>query len=185
MKISLETKEKLLSLARLSIKAHLKRENTSEINFSDSLIEEKRGVFVTLKYKNTLRGCIGTIEPIYELKSAISNMAVSAAFEDPRFTPLTLQELEKVEIEISVLTLPKKIVDPYKIRLGVDGVIVSKNGRKGVFLPQVATETGWKLEEFMNHLCRDKAGIKIDEWKTNEVEIKIFQVESFSEHDFR
>jgi uncharacterized protein len=108
-------------------------------------------------------------------------MSQAAAFDDPRFEPVTKAELEKIVIEISVLTPPIKITDPQKIELNKQGVIVRQGQSSGVFLPQVATETGWGLEEFMNHLCADKAGLPKDCWQTGDAEIYVFEAQVFKE----
>jgi AmmeMemoRadiSam system protein A len=110
-------------------------------------------------------------------------MAVEAAVRDPRFSPLTLSELKNIDIEISVLSPMEKIDNPDKIQLGVHGVLVRKDFRSGVFLPQVATETGWSKDEFMSNLCAQKAGLSPDAWKDRSTEIYTFTAEVFSEKD--
>lgn len=180
-KISLETKQKMLQLARQVITDKLEVKTFPKIIIDDQVMKEKRGVFVTLKKQGNLRGCIGLIEGIKPLNKALPEMAQASAFEDPRFSPLTQSELSEIKIEISILTPLQKISDPYKIRLGVDGVVISDGYRKGVFLPQVATETGWNLEEFMGTLCEQKANLPKTAWQTKNVQIVIFQSESFSE----
>ena len=143
---------------------------------------EKRGVFVTLRKNGELRGCIGLIEPVSELGSGIIEMAKATAFNDSRFSPLTKEELNKIEIEISVLTPPQKISDPEKeIDLGKHGVIVRSGSHSGVFLPQVATETGWDLETFMGQLCSQKAGLPANCWKNGSVTIYTFEAQVFEE----
>lgn len=181
MAIRAETKSKLLKFARQAIESSLGINSGKRINIIDPIVNEKRGVFVTLKKDGHLRGCVGLTEGIKPLADEVWEMAEEAAFHDPRFLPLTTSDLPDLKIEISVLTSPIKISDPQKIRLGVDGVIISKGMQKGLFLPQVAKETGWCLEEFMSHLCAEKAGLPVDSWKKGEANIEIFQVESFSE----
>jgi MEMO1 family protein len=145
------------------------------------IFKEKRGVFVTLHKDEELRGCIGLIEPpkipLYE---AIQQMALSAAFNDSRFSPLIEEELGHIEIEVSVLTVPKKSnVD--EIELGKHGVIIRKDSNSGVFLPQVAIETGWTKEQFLSQLCSQKAGLDPKCYISPEVEINIFEAQVFSE----
>jgi len=149
------------------------------------VFSEKRGVFVTLKKGEELRGCIGLIEPVPELSAGIIEMAKAAAFEDPRFPELTADELADIKIEVSVLTPPHKISDPQKeIELGRHGVIVRsirQPADSGVFLPQVATETGWDLDEFMSHLCADKAGLPANCWRDDSADIYTFEAQVMRE----
>ncbi len=146
---------------------------------------EKRGVFVTLKKDGELRGCIGLIEPIKELGLAIMEMTKAAAFDDPRFLPITEKEFKYLTIEISVLTPPQKITDPKKeIELGKHGVIVRsvrQQADSGLFLPQVAIETGWNLDKFMSELCTQKAGLSATCWLDGSVEIYTFEAQVFEE----
>ncbi len=149
------------------------------------LLTQGPGVFVTLKKQGDLRGCIGIFESKDYLYQTIQKMTLESAFNDPRFFPLKKEELKEINIEISILTTPKKINDWRKIRLGIDGVIVECGFQRGVFLPQVAKETGWSLEEFLSHLCLEKAGLSPDCYLKRETNIYIFQVQEFSESDFR
>ena len=110
-------------------------------------------------------------------------MAIQSATKDPRFSPVVYEELEEIKIEISVLTVPQRIKNPEEIILGRDGVIVKKGWAQGVFLPQVAEETGWSKEEFLDNLCMYKAGLPKDAWKNPETEVYTFQAEVFSEED--
>ncbi|NMC51909.1 AmmeMemoRadiSam system protein B [Candidatus Kuenenbacteria bacterium] len=146
------------------------------------VFSEKRGIFVTLRKNEELRGCIGLIEPIKELSAAIIEMTEAAAFEDPRFLSLEKNELKDITIEVSVLTPPQKISGPKtEIELGRHGVIVKKGSRSGVFLPQVATETGWDLNTFMAHLCADKAGLPANCWLDGSADIYTFEAQVFEE----
>ena len=146
-----------------------------------TIFAEKRGVFVTLHQNGELHGCIGLIEPIKPLGEAIKEMALAAAFDDYRFSPITTKEWPKIKIEISVLTVPEKINNIQQIQLGKHGVIIKSGLHSGVFLPQVATETGWSLEEFMDELCSQKAGLPKDCWRHGRSEIYIFEAQVFSE----
>ncbi len=116
--------------------------------------------------------------PLYK---AVSEMAVSAAFQDYRFQQVKENEIDKIEIEISVLSPMQKINDYKKIRLGIDGVYIKQGLKTGVYLPQVATNTGWNLDTFLSSLCSGKASLAFDAYKSQDVEICIFQVEKFSE----
>jgi AmmeMemoRadiSam system protein A len=112
-------------------------------------------------------------------------MAISAATRDTRFSPVTLREMEKIDIEISVLSPMKRIATASEFRLGKDGIYIRKGNRAGTFLPQVAEETGWTKEEFLGHCSRDKAGLEWDSWKEQDVELYTYQALIFSEEEFR
>ncbi len=175
-------REYLLKLARTSIETYMKtgKKHNPERPDDQELCAE-RAVFVTLNKGQNLRGCIGQMiarEPLYQ---AVNNMAFSAAFHDPRFSQVTSAELDRITIEISVLSPMQRISDWQSIRLGTDGVWVRKGYASGVYLPQVATETGWDLPTFLGSLCAHKAGISPDAFKDPDTEIYIFQVDKFSE----
>jgi hypothetical protein len=137
------------------------------------------GAFVTLTKKGDLRGCIGEFEPDKPLYKVIQEKTVAAASEDPRFNPVTESELPDISLEISVMTPRQKISDWHKINLGVDGVVVIQGNHAGTFLPQVATDTGWKLEEFLSHLCSEKAGLPGDCYTNPATELYTFQAQVF------
>jgi len=138
------------------------------------------GVFVTLRKGKELRGCIGTITGVSPIVSAVVENTVKSASEDPRFPPVKADEAAALNIEISVLTSLKPLGDFRKIRLGVDGVLLQKGNRSGIFLPQVATETGWGIDEFMKNLCR-KAGLPPGSYTSPGVKLYSFQVQKFQE----
>jgi len=149
-------------------------------------LQEPVGVFVTLKQKDPesadseLRGCIGSIigrEPLYE---GGRRLAVESAFFDPRFPPVTEQELDDLLIELSVLSEPKEIDSYHDIILGRDGIILTCSGRTAVFLPQVAEEQGWDLETTLTHLSL-KAGLDPDAWLETSCTYRVFQAEVFQE----
>ncbi len=135
---------------------------------------------MTLTEQGNLRGCIGHIIGDQPLINTISNMAVEAAVGDPRFAQVELAELKNIEIEISVLSSLQRVVSADKIKLGVHGVLVRKGINSGVFLPQVAAETGWTKEEFLSNLCSHKAGLPADAWKDKTTEVYTFTAEVFS-----
>lgn len=174
-------RETLLNIARQTIEEYVREGKKPSFRVAEPALKEKRGVFVTLHEGGRLRGCIGQIMPVDELYEAVSGMAIESATADPRFPPVVPEELEEIELEISVLTVPRRIGSLEEMELGRDGVIIKKGMRQGVFLPQVATETGWSKEEFLSHLARDKAGLNPGDWKDKDTEIFTFQAEVFSE----
>lgn len=181
-------KDYLLNLARRSIKNYLgsnQRLKISEDEVPSKRLKEERACFVTLTIEEELRGCIGHILPIQELYQDVIDNAVSAAFQDPRFFPLTGEELQKVKIEISILTVPQLLLftSPsdllIKLQPGKDGVILKKNYQQATFLPQVWEELP-KKEDFLKHLC-EKAGLSSNCWQEKDLKIETYQVEAFEE----
>ncbi|MFA5302385.1 MAG: AmmeMemoRadiSam system protein B [Bacteroidales bacterium] len=142
---------------------HLSLKQTSEY---PPVLQQQRGVFVTLYRGKKLRGCIGRMTADIPLYKLVRDMAEAAALYDDRFLPVQKEELRDLKIHISVLSPLEEIRDTGHIQLGKHGVLIESRGRSGVFLPQVATETGWSLEEFLGHCSRDKAGLGWDGWKT-------------------
>jgi AmmeMemoRadiSam system protein A len=138
---------------------------------------------VTIKKGNRLRGCIGQIispgQPLWEL---VRDMAISACSQDYRFEPISSKELNEINYEISILSIPKEIDRWQDIKLGKHGVIIERGPRTGVFLPQVAEETCWNLEEFLSELCSQKAGLAPDSYKNDpKVKIKVFTAQVIKE----
>lgn len=177
-------RKRLLDIARNSLQTYLNTGKKLEVNESDPVLNNKNGAFVTLDKHGQLRGCIGNIVGKQPLYLTVRDMAVEAGVEDPRFPAVTAGELKDIEIEISVLSELKKIEDPLSIELGTHGVLVKRGFNSGVFLPQVATETGWSKEEFLSYLCSHKAGLSPDAWKDKGTEIYVFTAEVFSEKDY-
>lgn len=180
--LSNDLKKELLSIAHNSIELAMgleKRKSKSKNKYP------KRGAFVTLSIDSRLRGCVGRIEEDELcLDELVAEIAQGSAFDDYRFEPLTKRELAKINIEISVLSKPRVISDYRKIELGKHGVIVETGQNMGVFLPQVAEENNWSLDEFMEHLCEEKAGIEKNAYKTSNIKIKVFEVEKISKDIF-
>ena len=176
-----QQRKKLLEIARSSIITYLKTGKKMELSETDPVLKQEMGAFVTLNKHGELRGCIGNLSASEPLYLTVKDMAVEAAVDDPRFSALTLSELKDIEIEISVLSPLKRVDSADKIELGKHGVLVRKGYQSGVFLPQVATETGWSKEEFLNNLCAHKAGLAPDAWKDKDTELYIFDAEVFSE----
>lgn len=171
----------LLQLARRTLKRKLGGVDM-KITPADypPALQEPRSVFVTLRKKGRLRGCIGNLGDPAPLVESVREYAVKAALEDPRFPPVTREELSDITIEISVMTPLKEIPHYRLIRLGVDGVVIRKGYRGAVYLPQVATETGWSLDTLMTNLCR-KAGLPDGAYRSPGAELQVFQAEVFHE----
>ncbi len=146
------------------------------------IFKAPRGVFVTLRKNGQLRGCMGNLEPDDSLYKVLPKIAVTAAFGDPRFEPVLKNELTEIQIEISVLTTLDKIKNPEEILMGTHGVMLKgPNGQQGVYLPQVAVEQDWSKQEFLNSLCRDKAGLPRECWQDDKVELYKFTAQVFEE----
>ncbi|MFQ5406385.1 MAG: TIGR00296 family protein [Candidatus Micrarchaeia archaeon] len=184
--VSLQQGEFLVKLARDSVSTYLK--NGQRIRPTENGFDlKKQGVFVTLQSfpERVLRGCIGFPYPVKRLDEAVVEMALAAAFQDPRFPPLQKGELQKVVFEISVLTVPKALdVEAArraeKVRVGFDGLTIEKEGCSGLLLPQVATEQGWQAEEFLRHVCL-KAGLDSEVWLDETAKVCAFQAQVFAE----
>jgi AmmeMemoRadiSam system protein A len=177
MNLSEEEKRTLKRLAWNVIEANLLGKEPEALEVSGQL-QEKRGAFVTVKNKGALRGCIGYIRGVAPLHTTIKEMASQAAFHDPRFSPISREELKDLDIEISVLTPMRKIKDIGEIEVGRHGLYIEKGGRSGLLLPQVATECGWDRQTFLEYTC-GKAGLPKDAYKSGEANIYIFSADVF------
>jgi len=182
--LNIEQRKKLLALARSSIETYLESGKKLEVNETDPLLTQSMGAFVTLNEAGQLRGCIGNLVASQPLYLAVRDMAVEAAVSDPRFPAVETAELKNIEIEISVLSPMRRAASSEEIKLGTHGVLVKRGFNSGVFLPQVALETGWSKEEFLSNLCSHKAGLPADAWKDKSTEIYIFTAEVFSEKEY-
>jgi hypothetical protein len=174
-----DEKQALLRIARASIQAELAGKKPPAAKGQGTL-DEKRGAFVSLKKRGHLRGCIGFIEAKKPLARTVEEMAVAAAFQDPRFEPVRREELKDVKLEISVLTPLRKVADVGEIEVGTHGLYIRKGSRAGLLLPQVATEYGWDRDTFLKETCR-KAGLAPDAWLDPETEISLFSADVFGE----
>jgi len=164
--LSDDEKKALLRLARSSLESIVVEKKLLEVDAPDSeRLREDGAAFVTLRKGGKLRGCIGRMEAATPLYQTVVRMAASAATQDRRFPPVRPDELEDIHIEVSVNTPLRPVAGPEEIVLGKHGVVVAKGLRQGVFLPQVATETGWTKEEFLRYLCLHKAGLEPDAYK--------------------
>ena len=175
-------KKALLKIARDAVTTELSGKKYDVADPGSIHLRAKSGAFVTIHGAGgELRGCIGLMQANIPLYETVSEMALEAAFGDPRFDRVRSEELPDLKFEISVLSPFRKIKDPKEIKLGKHGVMVKQGFNSGVFLPRVAAETGWSLEEFMNHLCAGKAGIDPESWKNGTAEIYVFEADIISE----
>jgi AmmeMemoRadiSam system protein B/AmmeMemoRadiSam system protein A len=173
------SEQNLLAFARKSIRRYLVAGTTPLARDLGPGTDRRRGAFVTLRRDGDLRGCIGHMVADRPLGEVVGAMAVQAAFNDRRFTPVTGGELDQLEIEISVLTPYQPVSGPQAIRVGTDGVVLRKGDRSAVFLPQVATEQGWNREQLLSALAR-KAGLPADAWREG-AQLSTFQAHVFAE----
>jgi len=173
--------------ARRAVEASVQGKRPPRLDLPASF-NRKAGVFVTLTTypSGDLRGCIGFPEPIFPLAKALPDAAISAALRDPRFPPVRPSELERLLVEVSLLTPPAQVVVsrpkeyPAHVRVGQDGLIIERGGARGLLLPQVAVEYGWDAEEFLAHTCA-KAGLLPDAWLQDGTRLYRFQAEIFTE----
>lgn len=181
-KLTMEEKDSLLRLARDTIKEYLVNAMKAPLPEARGVLAEKCGAFVTLHKDGELRGCIGNMIGYRPLIETIQEMAIAAATEDPRFTQVRSDELNEIDIEISVLSPLIKIKDVSEIIVGTHGILMRRGMQQGVLLPQVATEWGWDRDEFLRNTCR-KAGLPSDAWKDPKTVIEIFSAEVFGEKE--
>jgi MEMO1 family protein len=174
-------KKRLLEIARTTVEEYVKTGKVLEVEETDPELLKEKGAFVTLHYKGDLRGCIGNIIGRGPLYKTVRDMAIESCAHDPRFSPVSARELKDIKVEISVLSVPERVTDVNKLQMGVHGVIVKRGFNSGVFLPQVATETGWGRDEFLSNLCAHKAGLAPNAWKDPKTELYNFTAEVFGE----
>ena len=183
--ISEKAGEYLVTLSKDTIK-HFLDKGTLMVKPENYPVEldEELGVFVTLNKNNNLRGCIGYAEPIKPAIDATMEVAIAAAFNDPRFNQVSKDEFDDLDFEVTVLTKPELIeVAHYKqyfdeIEIGRDGLIIQKGYARGLLLPQVASENAFTTEEFLDHTCM-KAGISADSWMDESCDVYKFQGQIF------
>lgn len=180
-KLDGSAQKEALEIARRTLEEHFEGRRTPEIIPKNKGLLEQLGAFVTIRNKGELRGCIGEFEPKETLYKVIQKMTLAAATEDIRFMPIQAKELKDIKIEISIMTPKRKINDWQEIQLGKHGVVVQKGMRAGTFLPQVATETGWGPEEFLSHLCAEKAGLAQDCYKDPSTNLFVFEAQIVEE----
>lgn len=180
-RLETETGECLLEHARAVVEAVVTDESPPEPPDLAGL-SEKRGAFVTLKKDGELRGCIGRPRPDQPLSEALEAAATEAATGDPRFPPVSPEELDSITVSVSVLTPPESLpdIDPGDIVVGRDGLILTRGRQSGLLLPQVAADRDWTAEQFLRETAR-KAGLPPDAWKQGETTVKRFSAQVFAE----
>jgi hypothetical protein len=159
-----QEKKELLALARNAITGYVTNGKVPEVEIRNPKYKTDGAVFVTIKEKGSLRGCIGHIQAVMPLYQSIIKNAVAACSSDPRFPPMKKEELKDMDIEISILSPFVPLKDVKDIQVGKHGLYIMKGMQSGLLLPQVATEFGWSRDEFLEHLCM-KAGLSKDAWK--------------------
>jgi len=180
MNFNLEQKQTLFTIARGAVASTL---DGHQLVLPTEVSEDLRrpsGVFVTLKLREELRGCIGSVMPVEPLYIATAHNAIHAAFRDPRFVPLSRHEFHQVRFEISVMSMPEPVSDWDSIEVGIHGLIVRRGRDAGLLLPQVAIEYGWDRERFLGYTCM-KAGLPREGWKRPDCRVEKFTAEVFSE----
>jgi AmmeMemoRadiSam system protein A len=180
MPIPAEERAKLVSLARDAVEAVVKGRPLPRVEGPSGILAETRGCFVTLTNQGRLRGCIGTFAPRQPLAEMIVEMAVEAT-HDPRFTwnPITSWELPELTIEVSVLSPLAETKEPQKLVLGKHGIYVTTGFAAGCFLPEVATQMKWSVEEFLDQCCEGKAGLHRGAWREPGTKVYLFTSEKF------
>lgn len=185
MELTSEEKGILLKAARQSIQAVFGDAAEPALDYEKfPKLKIKSGAFVTLTIDKNLRGCIGYIFAENTIFETVCEAAVQAAFRDPRFLPLSHSEVDLISIEVSVLSVPEKIKSYDEIQIGKHGVILNHFGRRGLLLPQVATENNFNRERFLSAVC-EKAGFEPYLWQKQILNIEVFTAEIFSEEGER
>ena len=182
MPLNKEQKAFLLRIARMSVESAVHGRWGDPPQTDDPDLIEKRGAFVTLKKHGELRGCIGYVIPIKPLYITVWEVAKEAALNDPRFPPVTEEELPFLTYEVSALSPLYKVSSLDEIKIGRDGLLMKKGLYSGLLLPQVPVEEGWNLTEFLAYTCL-KAGLSPDCYKDPLVEIYRFEAEVFGDEE--
>ena len=177
-----DERQVLLEIARTAIENQLLGVKAKAFSPKGSGLVAKRGAFVTLTEEGNLRGCIGRIEPQEPLFQTVAEMARAAAFQDSRFPPLTLSELPKTVIEVSILSPLERLTDIHTLEVGRHGLVVRRGFASGLLLPQVASHNRWSAEEFLDQACL-KAGLPMGGFREPGTELFTFSAEVFSEED--
>lgn len=176
-----EQKRTLLKVARDTVEAVVNRRAAPAPTSDDPELNAPCGCFVTLKNGDRLRGCIGQFTSDKPLVALVVEMAKASATSDPRFSTsrITPGEIDRLDIEISVLSPLELTDDPLSLKPGTHGIYIRRGSASGCFLPQVATETGWSKEQFLSYCCSHKAGLSPDAWQDPETQVYLFTAEVF------
>lgn len=180
LELNEKQKDILLEIARETIRNTVLGTAQTEYDIEDPVLETECGAFVTIHNKGKLRGCIGNIAAETPLWLTVSHMAVQASNSDPRFPPVSVDELDSIDIEISALSPLWKTEDINEIVPGKHGILIKKGFNQGLLLPQVATEYGFNRFQFLEHTCI-KAGLSGDCYKSGDCEIFLFSATVFGE----
>ncbi|MGV8057415.1 MAG: AmmeMemoRadiSam system protein A [Smithellaceae bacterium] len=180
MELSQKEKDILLDIVKRTISNKVNNKNFPRITVDSEILKEKRGAFVTLKKRGHLRGCIGYIKAVKPLWETVQEMAVAAAFHDPRFPSVQADELKDLSFEISVLSPLQRIDNINDIEVGKHGLYIVRGYNSGLLLPQVAVEYGWDRETFLTETCY-KAGLSPEDWMDKGTEIYIFSADYFGD----
>jgi len=174
-----EERAVLLRLAHESILSALERREISLTPPSPHL-DEPRGAFTTIYFHGNLRGCVGYVFPVASLYRTVAETARAAAFEDTRFSPVSLQEAAELDVSLSILS-PLRVITPEAVEIGRHGLVVSQGGRRGLLLPQVPVEHQWDRVTFIEQTCR-KAGLPLDAWRQGAT-LEAFTAEVFGDRE--
>ena len=167
--------------ARQVIESAIRKDDSGGVRPPPAAPQPFGGVFVTLRVSGRLRGCMGTLEPEQSLAEAVGHAAVSAALHDPRFPPVAPADLPDISIEVSIMSAPWPMRDLDELELGKHGILVRNGPRRGLFLPQVATEHHFDKETLLTRCCREKAGLKPDAWRDPDTEVLLFTADAYSD----
>jgi len=180
MELTLQDKITLVDIVKKTILWKLNNKMPPKVTIESDTLKEKRGAFVTLKKRGHLRGCIGYVKAVKPLWETVQEMALAAAFHDPRFPSLKSDELKDISVEISVLSPLKRISDVNEIEVGKHGLYIVRGYNSGLLLPQVAVEYDWDKETFLSETCY-KAGLPPNSWMEEDTEIYVFSADYFGD----
>ncbi|MBT9557530.1 MAG: AmmeMemoRadiSam system protein A [Myxococcales bacterium] len=181
--LSIGQKVRLLEVAREALNAHVRRGVRLQVTDGDTRLKERQGIFATLLLGDRVRGCIGVPDPRDSLLKSVIEVVSLAATDDPREAPLRLDEVGRVDIELSVLG-PMRTTRPEDVEVGRHGLFIQRDGAAGVLLPQVAAQAGWSRTEFLDQVCI-RAGLPPDAWRQSGARIEVFTADVFSETSLR
>ena len=173
-----DDRRRLLGIARRALEARVRRDGEPALEQGGAL-GTQCGAFVSIHRGHTLRGCLGRLGGDWPIARVVAHLGRAVADSDPRFAPVTIEDLETLSIEISALSPEREVHSVQEIEIGRHGLIIERGYRRGLLLPQVATEHGWDVETFLEHTCL-KAALVADAWK-HDARILIFEAEVFND----